>query len=330
MRKYGVKFILCICLLTMLSCGTVFAEEESKEVSDEFAQYYVSLIPSHGNVYYVNQDGTGDFISIQQGVNEVENNDVLIIYPGTYTENVEIIGKTVHLIGIDMDECVLTSNAKNYFQIPLTLGAGVVANMTIYGYDAGYNEDIYYELQSVDDIYVRRANEFPGYSIHVDTDYSKDKELKFLHCKIISDTNCCIGIGTRPGNHIVIDQCEFVTEKNAGGIFYHNSRQMGDSVLTVSNTSFTMNIPMNAFIMQSVSDVNEVTLQFERVKVYDLNNKEYCDVEIQTEEEFTIENNPSEEEFTETEERDDNAWNGLEAFRLDPVSKNNSISSMNG
>lgn len=330
MRKYGVKFILCICLLTIFSCGTVFAEEESKEVSDEFALFYLSLIPSYGNVYCVKQDGTGDFSSIQEGVDEVENNDALIIYPGTYKENVEIIGKTVHLIGIDMEKCILTSNAKNYFQVPLTLGAGVVANMTIYGYDAGYNEDIYYELQEVEDVYIRRANEYPGYSIHVDTDYSTDKNLTFRHCKIISDTNCCIGIGTRPGNHIVIEQCQFVNEKGAGGIFYHNSKQMGDSILTVSNTSFVMNIPMNAIIMQSVSDINEVTLQFEEVKVYDLNNKEYCDAEITTEEEFKLENNLSEEPLAETEEIGKNGWNGLEAFWLDPVSNNNTIKSMNG
>lgn len=335
MKRVGIKSFCIACVIIFFSMQTVYAEEmevkKEPEVSDELARDYVSHISDAGKVYFVKQDGTGDFTSIQQGVDQVNNQDVLIIYPGIYEENVEIKGKTVNLVGIDRDTCILTSNTKNYFYIPLTLGAGFVANLTILGYDAGYNEDIYYELQKVEDDYIRKANEFPGYSIHVDTDYSENKELTFLDCKVICDTNCCLGIGTRPGNRIMIEQCEFISKKTSGGIFYHNSKYEGDSTLIVKNTSFNIDAPINTFILQSVSDVNEVTLKFEEVKVYDSNNKEYCVGAVRTEQykSGNLDKMETIDEDMEVDSLEEKGWNGLDAFSLDPSSKDNSLTCMN-
>ena len=68
---------------------------------------YIEKLAKEGNVYIVAQDGTGDFLTIQEGVDAVNSGDTLIICPGVYEENVEIMAKTVNLLGVDRDSCIL-------------------------------------------------------------------------------------------------------------------------------------------------------------------------------------------------------------------------------
>ncbi len=126
-------------------------------------------------IYYVRQDGTGDFTSIQDGVNQVEDGAVLIITPGVYNESVTVADKTIRLIGTNREKCIIMASAENYHNIPLTIGAGMVSNLTIYGRNlsgeyiqpVSLNENTVYEWQDT----------FPGYAIHIDQDYSYGREL---------------------------------------------------------------------------------------------------------------------------------------------------------
>ena len=47
--------------------------------------------------YDIRQDGLGDFITIQEGINVAANGDTVLVYPGVYYENLEIIGKNITL-----------------------------------------------------------------------------------------------------------------------------------------------------------------------------------------------------------------------------------------
>lgn len=98
-----------------------------------FAQQ-VEKLAKEGNVYIVAQDGTGDFLTIQEGVDAVNSGDTLIICPGVYEENVEIMAKTVNLLGVDRDSCILQYDTVNYGKVPLTVAAGQISNITIKGY----------------------------------------------------------------------------------------------------------------------------------------------------------------------------------------------------
>ncbi len=52
-----------------------------------------------------------------------------MIYPGVYEEYVEIIDKTVNLICISKEKCILILGTKYYHYIPLTIAAGTIYNL---------------------------------------------------------------------------------------------------------------------------------------------------------------------------------------------------------
>jgi FlgD Ig-like domain len=54
---------------------------------------FCSLLTS--TIYEINQDGSGDYTVIQDGINVAANGDTVLVYPGTYFENLEIIEKAI-------------------------------------------------------------------------------------------------------------------------------------------------------------------------------------------------------------------------------------------
>ena len=61
----------------------------------------ISLFISHSLLYcityIVNQDGTGDYITIQQAINHSVSGDIIIVHPGIYNENLLISKKSITL-----------------------------------------------------------------------------------------------------------------------------------------------------------------------------------------------------------------------------------------
>ncbi|MFC1898283.1 T9SS type A sorting domain-containing protein [Candidatus Cloacimonadota bacterium] len=56
----------------------------------------------NSTTWHIKQDGTGDFTSIQEGINASVDNDIILVYPGTYYENINFNGKSLTIGSLEM------------------------------------------------------------------------------------------------------------------------------------------------------------------------------------------------------------------------------------
>ena len=61
---------------------------------------FCSLLNS--TTWHIKQDGNGNFTTIQEGINASINSDTVLVYPGIYYENVEIVNKSIVLASLEM------------------------------------------------------------------------------------------------------------------------------------------------------------------------------------------------------------------------------------
>ena len=89
---YNVTILLFIAILS----GLVLPVAAAEEANQQMLPVVPNPIPRQ---YIISQDGSGDFLTIQEGVNAAVDGDILIIYPGIYNENVEIRNKELTVMG---------------------------------------------------------------------------------------------------------------------------------------------------------------------------------------------------------------------------------------
>jgi hypothetical protein len=64
--------------------------------------FAILAVNSFSIVYHIKQDGTGNFITIQEGINTSADTDTVLVYPGTYYENLDMTGKNITLTSLEM------------------------------------------------------------------------------------------------------------------------------------------------------------------------------------------------------------------------------------
>lgn len=266
-RKIYILF-LALSASVFLLYGTPVHAREVTDILAEAAQ--------EGAIYEVNPDGTGDFVSIQEGVDSVASGDTLLIYPGVYEENVIIENKTVNLVGVGPEYCILTANVDNYHHIPLTAAAGRIYGLTICGTskkeDDGRAADailagMSYDIYDSESIYAWQ-NMYSGYAIHIDDRYASGKALYIENCRIISEGNYCIGIGCWGGMETIVENCQLISGGRSGCIFLHNNAiDEGRSQISVRNSQLTTYKGPYIIAVHSEGTINPVDLTFQNVKV---------------------------------------------------------------
>lgn len=269
-KKIKAFLIAGICVSALLSADRVSASSEAPIRLEE----QIAKACEEGTVYVVIQNGTGDFTSIQEGVNAAASGDTLLIYPGTYEENVEIVNKTVHLLGTEKDTCIIQYAATQYNAIPLTFSAGRVANLTIYGYTqettAAENMEsaMAYDTTSLESIREWQKS-FSGYALHIDDNYTYGKEVYVENCKIISNNNQSIGVGCRGNSKITFENCELISNGSGGCIYFHNTDNKklgGASYFTMKDCELVNYSSPYVISMHCMGEVNPVYLTFQNVK----------------------------------------------------------------
>ena len=64
----------------------------------------ILMVPCSAAVITVDQTGSGDYLTIQQAINESQDGDVIVVRPGTYTERVGFNGRRVTVRSEDPDD----------------------------------------------------------------------------------------------------------------------------------------------------------------------------------------------------------------------------------
>jgi hypothetical protein len=255
---------------------------------------YASKQTSHQ--YIIAQDGTGNFATIGEGVEAAQSGDTLIVYPGTYDEVLYIAGKEINIIGVNKDLCILRSDSVSYRQSPLSIGAGTVANMTIYGMYTGSNqareltteEIASYNETITGDSWERQQN-YKGYALHIDQNYTYGRSVTIDNCRIISENNHCIGIGARGNSTITIKNSELISAGDGSCLYMHDSpleNLGGQSRLIITDSLLTSYICPYIMTFQSlVPEANTTYLTFQNVKanaVAYTNNASYVSNNVNT------------------------------------------------
>ncbi|MCD6176614.1 MAG: hypothetical protein J7K29_02125, partial [Candidatus Cloacimonetes bacterium] len=56
----------------------------------------------HSVTWHIKQDGTGNFTTIQEGIIASVDSDTVLVYPGTYYENINYIGKNITVASLEL------------------------------------------------------------------------------------------------------------------------------------------------------------------------------------------------------------------------------------
>ena len=163
-----------------------------------------------------------NFASISDAVNSADDGDTIVVYPGTYNEAVSAWGKTVHIVGIDRDSCILINDRGSYAEPALEIDSGSVSNMTIVA--TGDNPIV--DPSDTD-------NYMKDYSIHIDNIHGTNNTLKITNCVIENTHRASLGIGMYDHNTVIIDNClihsgevpdtvDTPLANKRGALYFHN------------------------------------------------------------------------------------------------------------
>lgn len=280
--------------------------------------------------YIIAQDGSGDFVTIQEGVDKAADGDTLIIREGTYNEEVLVMNKEINLIGVDKTLCIIKYDTASYRHVPLTIAAGKVSNLTICGVDSGMEQTCLTEeeiarinAELVGDSWERQKN-YKGYAVHIDQNFLYGRQLSFENCCIVSENSHCVGIGTRGESVISFEGCDFISTGEGSCIYLHDPTtcevsgvvdfRMTDCRLTSYLSPYVMNL------QSLMPEENFIALTFQNVKV-DSKNASLVKCDDKESQYIAVYNESS---------HSGSGWCGLDGYYLTAESYGNTLEEMNG
>lgn len=163
-------------------------------VEDSISQDLKNVISQKSsNVIKVSKEN-GDYDSLTLAVENSNDGDVIMVYPGVY-DNEKVVNrdKDISIIGLDKTKCIIQNSFNVYGQDPVTMTQGYIANLTIKA------------LASDEYIYQDGVSEC--YCLHIDTS-GDNSNLLVENCNFYSWHWACVGIGLHQNQKIKIKGCE--------------------------------------------------------------------------------------------------------------------------
>jgi len=87
------------------------------------------VVPAEATTWTVDDDPSADFHTIQEAVNAVSQGDTILVYDGTYSENV-VVNKSVSLLGVNKETTIVDGNGAGTV-VEIDESDVVVANLTV-------------------------------------------------------------------------------------------------------------------------------------------------------------------------------------------------------
>ena len=146
-----------------------------------------------------------DYETIQQAVFVAEDQDTILLSPGTYRESVHMIGKNINLEGTDRESCIIEFPATDYYNPPVQMSAGALQNLTVVA------------TRSAGD-----GTSYSAYCLHADYDAMEGNTIIVRNVHFIGESNQAVGIGLRPNCTVAFYDCFLENIGNKGALFVHN------------------------------------------------------------------------------------------------------------
>lgn len=198
------------------------------------------------------------YSTISDAVAVAGENDIILVYPGTYTETVKAWGKFVNIVGISRDECILTYGGGDYSNPPLEMSHGTLANITI---------RTTYETQTGTN---------PAYCMHVEDSTAAGSSFHISNVRFVNDQHQTVGIGLRNNYTITFENCLFENNANNNAFYCHDyettTTGLDNQNIQLVNCTFVNNSPTKATIALQSQEIvgNRATLRAQRCIVRNL------------------------------------------------------------
>ena len=93
----------------------------------------------NSTTWIIDQSGGGNFITIQEGINASIDSDTVLVYPGTYYENIEIVNKSIVLASLEMitgdstyiDSTIIDGNQSGSCVYAENFNSGIIQGFTL-------------------------------------------------------------------------------------------------------------------------------------------------------------------------------------------------------
>lgn len=179
-----------------------------------------SVLPNGVLPYIVvDKSGKGHYTTLTEATDEAPDGSTILVMPGLYDDEVITAGitKTLFIIGIDRDKCIIQNNYGLYAQAPINMASGLLRNLTIKNTATTRHE----ELE-------------PSYAIHSDFEPMLNSTFRIENCTITSSMEAfpVIGVGLRGGSDggaLIISGCLIESISRSGCLLCHDNPGSHDS-----------------------------------------------------------------------------------------------------
>ncbi len=172
--------------------------------------FYLASInrPAQNNIITVGKGAGFDYNTLTAATNAAPSGSTIIVYPGVYENECVTAGttKTLYIIGVDRDKCVIKNNLGEYQYAVIHIASGLLRNLTVIqeGTDPGQTSG--------------------AYGVHADFNPGQNSTLRIENCHLQSNVPNTggIGIGLRKDMHLTIKGCRLVSGTSGRALYAHD------------------------------------------------------------------------------------------------------------